>query len=133
MPAVAPTGPRAAVRGAGASLWGWVKKTLHRMWQVRGGGFYGLGFVAFFLWAQGLSLWGDVTESDSVADFLTSQAIETVIRLLGETPANFIWALLWPVHVLNWDLRLGFLGLLAGFLAFERWGRERWGRSEGSE
>ncbi|MEM1436191.1 MAG: hypothetical protein AAGG11_19205 [Pseudomonadota bacterium] len=98
-----------------------LRESLLKMWRVRGGGFYGLGFVVFFVGAQGVSLLQDLIEATGPVDFVTSQVLEGFIRLIGDTPWNFIRALLWPLQLLSWLGSWGLLPLLAGFIAFDRW------------
>ncbi|MEM9741498.1 MAG: hypothetical protein AAF918_02315 [Pseudomonadota bacterium] len=109
------------------SLWSQLlsrtRRWLLRMWRLRGGGFYGLGFVLVFVVHEVRSLFGQVAESTSAADFLTSQALEMVIRLFSESWINFLYAAIWPLLLLGWAGGYGFLMLILGFVVFDRWGK----------
>ncbi len=102
-------------------LWVWVRAGLLRMWRLRGGGFYGLGFVATFVVLQLGSLFADASEAAGPLDFLTSQLSEALIRLTGDSVGNLLKAFLWPIYFVSWTGAYGLLALLAGFLAFDRW------------
>ena len=102
-------------------MWAWLKRTLVRMWRIRGGGFYGLGFVITFVILQIQALAGDVAEAESAEDFVRSQVFEYVFRYLGETIAIFVQSFLWPLLFLSLIGPWGIPTLIAGFLSFERW------------
>lgn len=104
-------------------LWVWLRSALLRMWRLRGGGFYGLGFVLTFVGLQLASLLEDAAEAQGPVDFLTSQMAEALIRLLGDTLSNLIQAFLWPFLFVGWTGPYGLLLLLGSFLAFDRWGK----------
>ena len=116
---------RADARDARDRLVGRVKRWLLRLWMLRGGGFYGLGFVVFFVTLQIRSFIGDIAESTGVIDFLSSQALEALLKVISETPFNFLWALLWPLQFLSWTGEWGLLVLLAAYLSFQRWVKPR--------
>ena len=98
-----------------------LKQWLVRLWMLRGGGFYGLGFVLFFVAAELNSLFGDLLESEGPVDFLSSLLLESLLKFISEMPFNFLWALLWPLQFLSWTGEWGLLVLLLAFLAFQRW------------
>ncbi|MGI9327157.1 MAG: hypothetical protein ACR2PZ_18210 [Pseudomonadales bacterium] len=102
-------------------LWVWVRAGLLRMWRLRGGGFYGLGFVATFVVLQLGSLFADASEAAGPVDFLTSQLSEAIIRLTGDSIGNLVKAFLWPIYFVVWAGAYGLLALLTGFLIFDRW------------
>lgn len=99
----------------------WIRQGLLRMWRLRGGGFYGIGFVVTFVYTQARSLLEDATEADGVVDFLTSQLSEAIIRLTGDFLGNLISAFVWPLLVLGWFGGWGLVGLGVGFFVFDRW------------
>lgn len=99
----------------------WIRQALLRMWRLRGGGFYGIGFVATFLYTQAQSLFDDAAESAGLVDFLTSQLSEALIRLSADFLGNLITAFLWPLWLLSFTGAWGLLGMLITFLVFDRW------------
>ena len=100
----------------------WLKVRLVRMWRVRGGGFYGLGFVLVFVVLQVGALIDDVAEAESAEAFVRSQIFEFVFRYAGETIGILVQSFLWPLMFVDWIGVWGIPILIAGFLSFERWG-----------
>ena len=90
------------------------------LWQARGGGFFGLGYVITFVGLQIRTFTGDILGSDSVSDFVLQQAFEFVFRICIESFVNVFLALLWPAFVLAWIGGWGIPVLLGGYLGFER-------------
>lgn len=93
---------------------------LLRLWAARGGGFYGLGVVVTFLVLEVRMLLGDVSGSDSVADFLVGELLEYVFRLGFLSFLNGFVALLWPAFLLEWLGAWGIAVLVCAYLTFER-------------
>lgn len=110
-----------AVRREPTLLGVWLRAALLRMWRLRGGGFYGLGFVATFVGLQLLSLFEDAAAAAGPIDFVTTQLSEAVLRVLGDTFPNLIQAFVWPALFVGWSGAYGLLVLLAAFLVFDRW------------
>jgi hypothetical protein len=89
------------------------------LWQARGGGFYGLGYVLTFIGMEIRTFTGDIGGSDSVSDFVLQQSFEFVSRICIDSFVNVFLALLWPAFVLKWLGGWGILVLLGGYLGFE--------------
>ncbi|MEM1231294.1 MAG: hypothetical protein AAGI15_12210 [Pseudomonadota bacterium] len=104
-------------------IWVWTRRALLRMWRVRGGGFYGLGFVVTFVVLQIASIVGDAAEASTAMDFVTSQLVEGVLRFLSDTFINFLLSFLWPALFLDWIGSWGIVVLIAAFIAFDRWAK----------
>ncbi len=96
-------------------LRGW----LLALWQARGGGFYGLGYVIAFIGMEIRTLAGDLSGSDSVSEFVLQQTLEYVSRICVESFVNAFLALLWPAFVLQWLAGWGIVVLIGGYLVFE--------------
>ena len=96
----------------------WSRNWLVRLWITKGGGFYGLGYVITFVSLEIRSLSGDLTGSDSVSGFVTSQGIQLIIRFSIESFLNAISALIWPVHLLQWLSGLGLVVLVAAYVGY---------------
>ena len=90
------------------------------LWVARGGGFYGLGCLVAFIVLEVQMFTGDVAESAGVSDFITSQALEFILRIGFMSFLNGFLALIWPVYLLSWLGAPGLLVLLGGYLVFER-------------
>ncbi len=99
----------------------WLRSALIRMWRVRGGGFYGLGFVFTFVLLEIRMVFVELGESDGVVAFVQSQVFELIFRFFSESFGNFIQALVWPLLFLERAGAWGFLVLLIAFLGFDRW------------
>lgn len=110
-----------AVRREPMLLGVWLRAALLRMWRLRGGGFYGLGFVATFVGLQLRSLFEDAAAATGPIDFVTTQLSEALLRVLGDTFPNLIQAFVWPALFVGWSGAYGLLVLLATFLVFDRW------------
>jgi hypothetical protein len=90
-----------------------------KLWQAKGGGFYGLGYVAVLASLEFQTFTGDIAGSDSVTGFVAGQVLGYVLRVSIESFINVLLALIWPVNVIGW-LGLWAIPVLgAGFLAFE--------------
>ena len=102
----------------------WARNALIRIWRIRGGGLYGLGFMITFVILEIRGLAGDVAETESDEQFVSQQMFEIAFRFIGETFLNTMKSFIWPVFVID---ALGFLlggGLLiAAFVGFDRLAR----------
>lgn len=106
-----------------------LRAALLRLWQARGGGFYGLGYVVTFIVLEAKLITGEFLGSESFIQFVTSELLEYVLRFGVLSLVNGVLALIWPVFVLSWLGGWGFVVLLGGYFAFEHAGRpvvERW-------
>ncbi|MBA3563845.1 MAG: hypothetical protein H0W33_07535 [Gammaproteobacteria bacterium] len=113
--------PRSAVR--------MLRAALLRLWQARGGGFYGLGYVVTFIVLEAKLITGEFLGSESFLQFVTSEILEHVFRFGILSLVSGVLALIWPAFVLSWLGVWGFAVLLGGYFAFEHAGRpvvERW-------
>ncbi|MDX1499589.1 MAG: hypothetical protein R3176_06815 [Woeseiaceae bacterium] len=99
---------------------GWFRTWCKRVWQVRGGGLYALGYVVAFVYLEITTIVDDVLDAESVIGFFTAELIEFLFRFLSESLVNFVLALIWPVFVLQYRAPWGALALGAAFLAFPR-------------
>jgi NhaP-type Na+/H+ or K+/H+ antiporter len=92
-----------------------LRRWLVRLWASKGGGYYGLGYVVTFVVLEVKSLAGDMT---SVAG-IESQAVQYILRFSIDSFLNILFALLWPIRVLEWLGGWGLLVLAAGYAAFD--------------
>ena len=99
---------------------GWFRTWFRKVWRVRGGGLYALGYALTFVYLEIRALLGDIVEAESVMAFFTSELIEFLFRFLSESLMNLVLALLWPVNVLQYAPPLGAIGLGVAFLVFPR-------------
>lgn len=95
----------------------WSRDWAVRLWITKGAGFYGLGYVVCFITLEVRSLSGDLGGGD-FAGFIASQVVQLIIRFSVESFLNAIFAVIWPVWVLQELGGWGVLALIAGFMMF---------------
>ena len=97
------------------------KRWARAVWQLRGGGFYALGFIVTFAYLEVMELlFDDIPTLVSMRDPFGGDLIDFVIDFLVDTLMNMLSAFIWPVHVLSWQEPWGVLLLIAGFLLFPK-------------
>lgn len=89
-----------------------------KVWKVRGGGLYAVGWAAYFLYLEIATIFGEIAEADGVIDFFTGQLIEFVFRFLGDSIMNMIQAFVWPVYIVQWRPPVGAIALGIAFVLF---------------
>lgn len=89
-----------------------------KVWKVRGGGLYAVGWAATFVYLEITTVLGEVAEADGVIDFFTGQLVEFLFRFLGDSIQNMIMAFIWPMFFLQWNPPVGAIALAAAFLLF---------------
>ena len=102
---------------------------LGKVWKLRGGGLYALGYAITFVYLEVTTIIGDIAGAESPWQFFTSELIEFVFRFLSDSLVNLVKALIWPVYVIELAPPWGLLGLGAAFLIFPRFLKptvERW-------
>lgn len=97
-----------------------IRDGLVGVWRARGGGFYGLGYLITFIVLEIRLVVGDVSESEGVVDFVSSQMIEFIFRFGIQSFINGFLAFLWPVYILNWLGAWGVAVLIGGYFGFEK-------------
>lgn len=108
---------------------GWFRTWFGRLWRVRGGGLYALGWVVTFLILEVRAIVSDIAEAESVAAFLGAELIEFFFRFMGESIINFGLAFAWPAFVIQWHQTAGLIALALAWFAFPRFLKpwlERW-------
>lgn len=97
-----------------------------KVWKVRGGGLYAVGFAATFLYLEVISLADDVL---GIGALFRGEAIEFFVNLVIESFTNTIAAFMWPVDVVRFSPPVGAIALGIAFWLFpifvkphvERW------------
>ena len=100
-------------------LGGLLRSTLLDIWQSRGGGLYGLGYLVAFGYFQVNLFLEDLMESASVSEFALGQLLEYLIRFGFLSFINAFQALLWPVYILQYFEGVGILLLAVAYFGFE--------------
>ena len=97
---------------------GWFRRWFAKVWKVRGGGFYALGFAATFVYLEVATIAGEFIESSSIAAFFTEQLVEFIFRFAVDSLINTVYAFMWPVYWVQWQPPVGLIALGAGYLVF---------------
>ena len=108
---------------------GWFRRWARKVWSVRGGGLYALGYIVTFVWFEITTLVGEVADAEGVGDFVTGQAAEFVFRFASDSIENMIKAFVWPYYVVQISPPYGAIALGLGFLGFSAFLKkpiERW-------
>lgn len=108
---------------------GWFRTWFAKVWKVRGGGLYAVGYALTFAYLEVRSMISEIAEADGVVDFFTGQFIEFFIRFMSESIMNMIQAFMWPVSLIQAWPPFGAIALGLMFFAFplllkkplERW------------
>jgi len=106
---------RKALRGRTRS---WIKRWLAKVFSVRGGGLYAVGYIVCFVFFEIQMVVGEIVESSGVADFVKSQVGEFFFRFFTETIVNMVRSFIWPVYVVALYPPYGAIGLGLAFWLF---------------
>jgi len=109
---------------------GWFRSWFRKVWDVRGGGLYAVGFaVAFLVFEVREAIVEDIPEFIAMNNLLSSELVGFGIQFLVDSMLNFVRALLWPVYVAQLWPPAGLIVLVAAFVLFPRFLKqpiERW-------
>ena len=97
-----------------------------KVWKVRGGGLYAVGFAVTFIYLEIISLADDVLGIGAV---FRGEAIEFFINFFIESLMNTIAAFIWPVSVIQFAPPTGAIALGVAFWLFPIYVKphiERW-------
>lgn len=97
-----------------------IRDGLVGVWRARGGGFYGLGYLITFMVLEIRLVVGDLSESEGVVEFVSSQLIEFIFRFGIQSFINGFLAFMWPVYILDWLGPWGVAVLIGGYFGFEK-------------
>jgi len=86
-----------------------------KVWEVRGGGLYAVGFAAAFIYYEVLSLADDVL---GIGALFRGEAIGFIINFIVDSFMNTLAALMWPVNVIQIAPPFGAIGLGVAFWLF---------------
>lgn len=108
---------------------GWFRTWFAKVWKVRGGGLYAVGYALTFAYLEVRSMIGEIAEAEGVVDFFTGQIIEFFIRFMSESVLNMVQAFMWPLWLIQAWQPFGAIALCLMFIAFplvlkkplERW------------
>jgi hypothetical protein len=100
--------------------YGWFRQWFARVWRVRGGGLYAFGFAASFAIYELRMLIDDFgVDSDFIVLF-DGQIVEFILNFILESLTNTVYALVWPVQVVQFAPPFGAIGLGLAYVFFAR-------------
>ena len=109
---------------------GWFRSWFRKVWEVRGGGLYAVGFAAAFLFFEiREAAVEDIPQLIAMNNILSSELIGFGIQFIIDSMMNFVRALLWPMYVAQLWPPAGLVALVAAFILFPRYLKqpiERW-------
>jgi hypothetical protein len=97
---------------------GWFRSWFAKVWNIRGGGLYALGYAVTFIVLEVTTVISELAESEGVGDFLSGQLVEFIFRFASDSIFNLVKALMWPVYVVQWQSPFGAIALGLAFLIF---------------
>lgn len=108
------------------ALLGWFR----RIWKLRGGGLYAVGFALSFLYLEVMDLlFDDIPTFLSLDSYDAGAVISFGVDVLIDTIHNTVLAFTWPVVFVQWQPPLGIILLVLAFLLFPKYVKphlERW-------
>ena len=105
---------------------GWFRNWFRKVWKVRGGGLYAVGFTVSFLVFEIGSLSDDIL---GIGSLFNGQAVDFLVQLIIDSFTNTIKAFMWPVYVVQIAPPYGAIGLGLAFVGFTKFLKapiERW-------
>jgi hypothetical protein len=102
---------------------GIARAALIKLWRVRGGGFYGLGYVITFVVLEIRTLIGTAVDSTDVVTMMVQEALQLLFRFAVQSFINGFVAFGWPIVVVNYLHGWGLLAIGVGWLLFDRWAK----------
>jgi hypothetical protein len=96
---------------------GWFREWFRKVWKVRGGGMYALGFALSFIYFEIASLGDDIM---GIGSLFSGQAVEFVIQFFIDSLKNTLKAFVWPLYVVQLAPPWGLVALGVAFAVFTR-------------
>lgn len=105
---------------------GWFRNWFRKVWKVRGGGLYALGFALSFAYFEIGSLGDDIM---GVGSLFNGHAVQFLVQFFVESFQNTLKAFVWPVFVVQLAPPWGAVALVVAFFGFTKYLKppiERW-------
>lgn len=105
---------------------GWFRDWFRKVWKVRGGGLYALGFALSFVYFEVGSLGDDIL---GIGGLFNGQAVDFVVQFFIDSFKNTLKAFVWPVYAVQLAPPWGAIGLGVAFVVFTKFLKapiERW-------
>ncbi len=116
---------------------GWLRAWFRKVWDVRGGGLYAVGFAVSFLYFETSEIvFDDIPRFLAMNNLFSSELIGFGIEVVIDTIFNFVKALIWPVYVVSLWPPVGAIALGLAFVLFPRFLKspiERWLFGDGEQ
>ncbi len=97
---------------------GWFRDWFRKVWKVRGGGLYALGFAASFIIFEVGSLGDDIM---GIGSLFNGQAVGFVIQFFIDSLTNTLKAFMWPVYIVQTAPPWGAIGLGLAYVGFSKY------------
>ena len=91
------------------------REWFRKVWDVRGGGLYALGFIATFIYLEVVDLFDDVM---GIGAIFNGQVVDVIVDFILDSLMNTVEALMWPVDVVQWAPPFGAVALGLGYWLF---------------
>ncbi len=98
----------------------WFRLWFVKVWKLRGGGLYAVGWAAAFIYLEVTTVLGEIAGADGFVDFFTNQIIEFLFRFMSDSIANMIQAFMWPVYIVSWQPPVGAIALGLAYIVFAK-------------
>jgi hypothetical protein len=98
----------------------WFRLWFAKVWKLRGGGLYAVGWAATFIYLEVTTVLGEIVGADGFVDFFTNQIIEFPFRFMTDSIANMIQAFMWPAYVVSWQPPVGAIALGVAYVVFAK-------------
>lgn len=97
------------------------RQWFRKVWTVRGGGLYAVGFAVTFVMLELQQVVGDLASLGAIITGGFDGLIGFVFGFIIDSFVNTFYSLIWPVYVIQWQPPWGAIGLglaYAGFASF---------------
>jgi len=99
------------------------RDTLLRLWRIRGGGFYGLGYVVTFVVLEVHAFLANWVSANDIVGMVVQEVLQFLFRFTAQSVLNGIIALAWPFYVLKYLGGFGLVVLGLSWWLFDRYAR----------
>ncbi|PIP80473.1 MAG: hypothetical protein COW84_05055 [Gammaproteobacteria bacterium CG22_combo_CG10-13_8_21_14_all_40_8] len=102
----------------------------HKLWRSKSSGFYGLGYIATFIYFEVMAFFKEIIEFDFSFSGIIGQIITQLISFSIQTIINTVQAIIWPFTFIHYMSAVpGFLLLAAGYF-IHAWVSKKWDLDE---
>ncbi len=98
-----------------------MRSRFRKVWNVRGGGLYAVGYILTFLYFEVRTIVGEIADATGLVDFLSDQLLGFVIRFATDSLANMVKAFMWPVYIIQLNPVFGGIVLGVAFYIFPKY------------